>query len=221
MVDLLIARREHMSRDRCLPAVQRLRRPAHQRDRRPAELGRVVLFPAHRVRMSDTSRRTLAHYDERAEAFREGTRDHDVSQNIAALLRHIEGDAAVHDPRSRLRTRARPRDASRAIGHERDRPRRLGARSPRWRARTAAARCGSRTSSRSICPPARFDGVFANASLFHVPRSELPRVLRELHATLKPRGVLFSSNPRGDERGGLERRALRRVARPRHLARAS
>ncbi len=28
--------------------------------------------------------------------FREGTRDHDVSQNIDALLRHIEGDAAIH-----------------------------------------------------------------------------------------------------------------------------
>jgi 2-polyprenyl-3-methyl-5-hydroxy-6-metoxy-1,4-benzoquinol methylase len=46
-------------------------------------------------------------------------------------------------------------------------------------------------------PGARFDGVFANASLFHVPRQELARVLRQLHATLKPGGVLFSSNPRG------------------------
>ena len=33
---------------------------------------------------------TLAHYDERARDFWEGTRDHDVSQNIAALLQHIE-----------------------------------------------------------------------------------------------------------------------------------
>ena len=47
-------------------------------------------------------------------------------------------------------------------------------------------------------PAAYFDGVFANASLFHVPRQELPRVLRQLHATLKPDGVLFSSNPRGN-----------------------
>jgi SAM-dependent methyltransferase len=47
-------------------------------------------------------------------------------------------------------------------------------------------------------PAATFDGVFANASLFHVPRQELPRVLRQLHATLKPDGVLFSSNPHGN-----------------------
>src|SRR5713226_7852788 len=35
---------------------------------------------------------TLEHYNRRAEDFGEGTRDHDVSQNIEALLRYIEGD---------------------------------------------------------------------------------------------------------------------------------
>ena len=44
-------------------------------------------------------------------------------------------------------------------------------------------------------PPARFDGVFANASLFHAPRAALGDLLRALHASLKPRGVLFASNP--------------------------
>jgi 2-polyprenyl-3-methyl-5-hydroxy-6-metoxy-1,4-benzoquinol methylase len=42
-------------------------------------------------------------------------------------------------------------------------------------------------------PQSRFDGVFANASLFHVPSQELPRVLLELSETLRPRGVLFCS----------------------------
>jgi SAM-dependent methyltransferase len=51
-------------------------------------------------------------------------------------------------------------------------------------------------------PPEYFDGVFANASLFHVPVRELPRVLGELRATLKPGGVLFSSNPRGGNEEG-------------------
>jgi hypothetical protein len=44
--------------------------------------------------------------------------------------------------------------------------------------------------------------VFANAALFHVPSRELPRVLLELRGTLKPRGVLFSSNPRGNNEEG-------------------
>lgn len=51
-------------------------------------------------------------------------------------------------------------------------------------------------------PASRFDGVFANAVLFHVPSAELPRVLRELHATLKPGGALFASNPRGEGQEG-------------------
>ena len=34
---------------------------------------------------------TLAHYDDNADSFWQGTRDHDVSQNIAALLRHLQG----------------------------------------------------------------------------------------------------------------------------------
>ena len=47
-------------------------------------------------------------------------------------------------------------------------------------------------------PESRFDGIFANASLFHMPSQELPRVLAELSATLRSRGVLFCSNPRGN-----------------------
>src|SRR5215467_7655663 len=38
--------------------------------------------------------------------------------------------------------------------------------------------------------------------LFHVPSQELPRVLLELRACLKPGGVLFSSNPRGHNEEG-------------------
>ena len=39
--------------------------------------------------MSDT---TIAYYERSAQAYRDGTRDHDVSQNTAALLDAIEGD---------------------------------------------------------------------------------------------------------------------------------
>src|SRR5437660_5872454 len=34
---------------------------------------------------------TLEHYNQRAEEFWQGTRDHDVGQNIAALLQYIDG----------------------------------------------------------------------------------------------------------------------------------
>ena len=51
-------------------------------------------------------------------------------------------------------------------------------------------------------PERRFDGVFANAALFHVPSQELPRVLGALRAALVEDGVLFSSNPHGPNREG-------------------
>ena len=54
-----------------------------------------------------------------------------------------------------------------------------------------------------VLPENRFDGVFANASLFHVPSKELSRVLLELSETLRPRGVLFCSNPRGNNEEGM------------------
>ena len=54
-------------------------------------------------------------------------------------------------------------------------------------------------------PAGRFDGIFANASLFHIPSQELPRVLGQLHAALKPRRVLFSSNPHGQNEEGWNR----------------
>jgi len=54
-------------------------------------------------------------------------------------------------------------------------------------------------------PAQRFDGIYANASLFHVPTSALPRVLCELWTSLKARGVLFASNPHGHDEEGWNR----------------
>ncbi len=144
--------------------------------------------------------RTLAHYNEHAQDFWEGTRDHDVRQNIDALLRHIVASPplAILDfgcgPGRDLLTFARLGHL--AVGLE-------GAAQP---AAMARAHSGCEVLEQSFLaldlPQGRFDGVFANASLFHVPSLALPRVLRELHASLKPGGVLFSSNPRGDGREG-------------------
>ncbi len=146
---------------------------------------------------------TLAHYDGRAEDFREGTRDHDVTQNIGALLRHIEGEP----PFTILDFGCGPgRDlaAFTALGHVA-----IGLDGAERFVEMARADTGCEVWCQDFLaldlPDGRFDGVFANASLFHVPRAEAPRVLRELRATLKPGGVLFSSNPRGANEEGWNR----------------
>ena len=146
------------------------------------------------------ARRTLEHYDQRAAEFWEGTRDHDVSQNVAALLEYIEATP----PFTILDLGCGPgRDlkafADRghiAVGLE-------GA--PRFAA-MARTHSGCEVWQQEFLaldlPDGHFEGVFANAALFHVPGQELPRVLRDLRATLKPGGVLFSSNPHGPDEEG-------------------
>ncbi|NWD66507.1 class I SAM-dependent methyltransferase [Pseudomonas gingeri] len=143
---------------------------------------------------------TLGHYNRSAEGFREGTRDHDVSQNIDALLRHIQGTApfTVLDfgcgPGRDLQTFTR-------MGHIA-----VGLDGSERFAQMAREDSGCEVLQQNFLelelPSECFDGVFANAVLFHIPRQELPRVLGQLHAALKPGGVLFSSNPRGENQEG-------------------
>jgi SAM-dependent methyltransferase len=150
--------------------------------------------------ISKASAVTVGHYDQRAEIFWRDTRDHDVSQNIEALLQVIVGA-----PPFRILDfgcgPGRDLKAFKDLGHQA-----IGL--------DGSARFAEMARNFSVCdvwhqdflklqlPPAYFDGIFANASLFHVPGQELPRVLKELYATLKPNGVLFSSNPRGDNQEG-------------------
>ena len=134
---------------------------------------------------------TLKHYNQHAEAFWQGTRDHDVSQNIEALLTSIDGEP----PFTILDFGCGPgRDlkAFRDLGHiaiglDGGGPFVSMARS------YSSCEVWQQDFLKLDLPAAYFDGIFANAALFHVPAQELPRVLRDLHAALKPAGVLFSS----------------------------
>jgi SAM-dependent methyltransferase len=153
--------------------------------------------------VDDTSARTLAHYNQGADSFREGTQGHDVSQNIAALLRHIEGAP----PFTILDFGCGPgRDlaAFKALGHV---P--VGLEGAERFVEMARAATGCEVLHQDFLhldlPPGRFDGIFANASIFHVPSADLARVLGELRAALKPRGVFFSSNPHGHNEEGWNR----------------
>lgn len=148
----------------------------------------------------DIARRTLADYNRNANAFFAGTIGHDVSQNIDALLDAIEAPApyTILDlgcgPGRDLKTFS-------TLGHHA-----IGLDGcPRF-VEMARAFSGCEVWHQDFLhlqlPDEMFDGIFANATLFHVPRELLPRVLAELRAALKPGGVLFSSNPRGSNEEG-------------------
>jgi SAM-dependent methyltransferase len=149
------------------------------------------------------STRTLAHYARSAGTFWDGTKDHDVTQNYEALLGAIE----AAPPFTLLDFGCGPgRDLRyfQSLGH-----RAMGLEGCAEFARMAReyAQCDvlEQNFLELSLPRETFDGIFANASLFHVPTKELPRVLGELRAALKPRGVLFSSNPRGEDEEGWYR----------------
>ena len=144
--------------------------------------------------------RTLSHYDENAQAYWEGTRGHDVSQNIGALLQHIQAPP----PFELLDLGCGPgRDlvAFKALGHH----------ATGLDASPPLAALARKNSACTVLeqnflaldlPAGRFDGVYANASLFHLPSQALPQVLAALHEALRPGGVLFTSNPRGEGQEG-------------------
>jgi len=151
--------------------------------------------------LAQVTTRTLAHYDDSAQSFWEGTRHHDVSQNYAALLDAIEApppftllDFGCGPGRDLLYFRSQGHEA---IGLDGSAPFVDMARA------NAGCEVWHQSFLKLSLPAARFHGVFANASLFHVPDQELPRVLRELHAALVVGGVLFCSNPRGQDTEGF------------------
>ncbi|MBK7972853.1 MAG: class I SAM-dependent methyltransferase [Deltaproteobacteria bacterium] len=160
--------------------------------------------PLDRTALARISGSTLGHYEESAESFWHGTRDHDVTQNIDALLRHIHGEP----PFAILDLGCGPgRDliALSALGHA---P--VGLDGCAAFVEMARRHSGCEVWHQDFLdlalPAGRFHGVFANASLFHVPAQELPRVLRQLRACLAPTGVLFASNPRGHDQEGFQDR---------------
>jgi len=149
----------------------------------------------------DIAATTLAYYEQRAQAFWEGTRNHDVSQNVDALLRHIEAPPPFElldlgcGPGRDLKT-------FRELDHHV-----VGLEGAATVAAMARDYSGCEVWQQNLLaldlPAGRFDGIFANAVLFHVPGSDLPRVLQQLRASLKAGGVLFSSNPRGHGEEGF------------------
>lgn len=147
---------------------------------------------------------TLSHYNDNAQGFWEGTKDHDVTQNRDAFL----SACLPQKPLDLLDFGCGPgRDVLyfKSQGH-------------RVTGLDGSAEFCEMVSKLTGCPvlqqnfqhldlpEASFDGIFANASLFHVPSQELPRVLQELNQALRAQGVLFLSNPRGDGEGWQGRR---------------
>ena len=150
--------------------------------------------------LAETSSLTLNHYQRHADGYWQGTKDHDVSQNREALLKHLHGKGPYRildlgcGPGRDLKSFAE-------LGHES-----VGIDGCEQFVEFARSYSGCEVLLQDFLrlrlPTEYFDGIFANAALFHVASQEMPRVLKELWTTLKANGVLFSSNPRGHNQEG-------------------
>jgi SAM-dependent methyltransferase len=154
----------------------------------------MKIDPERRADLHAIAARTLGHYDANAEGFREGTRDHDVSQNVAALLDAIARPAPL-----------RILDLGCGPGRDLATFRDLGHTAIGLEGSAAFVAMARRDTGCEVLHQSFFDldvgalevdGVFANASLFHVPSAVLHDVLVELRGALVAGGVLFCSNPR-------------------------
>ena len=158
-----------------------------------------MLINNSRVDLEEIENLTIGHYEDNAESFRIGTKDHDVSQNIAAFLGALPKGKQL-DILDFGCGPGRDLNVFKQMGH---RPTGLD----------GSKEFCKMTQQLSKFPILHqkflhlelednsFDGVFANASLFHVPSLELSRVLKEIHSALRKGGILFSSNPRGSTEG--------------------
>ena len=151
---------------------------------------------------------TIADYDAIAEAFDAGNKNHDVSQNIDALL----GSIAAGRAGAALGGAAggeRPVIVDLGCAGGRDLIALTARGCEAWGVEGSPAFCELARRAAPGCtvlhqdfvaldlPAESFDGAFANASLFHVPSENLPDVLRRIYESLKPGGVFFASNAHG------------------------
>ena len=140
---------------------------------------------------------TVADYGAVATEYAAGNANHDVTQNVDALLSRLADRGSSLDLLDLCCAGGRDLITFTKAGHSAvglD-----GSAEFCAIARQAAPTCEvwHQDLQQLDLPGLRFDGIFANACLFHIPSASLPTALAALHKTLKTGGVLFVSNAHG------------------------
>ena len=139
---------------------------------------------------------TIAHYSSRPLEFWEGTRGHDVSQNLEALCRNLPES---NEP-------CRVLDFGCGPGRDLKQLTDLGCIAVGLDGCLEFCEMARDFSGCEVfhqnfieldLPKQSFHGIFANASLFHIHKSRLLNTLITFHQSLRLDGIVFCSNPRG------------------------
>ena len=139
---------------------------------------------------------TIADYQAVAAGYAQGNMNHDVTQNMEALLAPLADRPAPLDILDVCCASGRDLVSFTKMGH-----RAVGLDGVPAFCEMARLLSGCEVMQQDLTqldlPRVSYDGIFANACLFHVPSAALPRCLEELTASLRPGGVLFVSNAHG------------------------
>lgn len=147
-----------------------------------------------KIESREKEKRTLSYYDENASAFCEGTRNADMSEMRGRFLRYLKQGALILDA---------------GCGSGRDSKffmesgyRVVALDGSKEMCRQASAYLGQEVQCRrfeEIDEKEVYDGIWACASLLHVPYELLPNVIARLIVALVDGGVLYASFKYGEE----------------------
>ena len=146
------------------------------------------------IESREKEKRTLSYYDENASAFCEGTRNTDMSETRGRFLQYLKPNALILDAGcgSGRDSKAFMESGYRVVALD----------GSKEMCRQASAYLGQEVQCRrfeEIDEKEVYDGIWACASLLHVPYEILPNVIARLIDALVDGGVLYASFKYGEE----------------------
>lgn len=146
------------------------------------------------IESREKQERTISYYDENAATFCEGTRNADMSETRGRFLQYLKPNALILDAGcgSGRDSKAFMESGYRVVAID----------GSKEMCRQASAYLGQEVQCRlfeEIDEKEVYDGIWACASLLHVPYELLPKVIARLIDALVDGGVLYASFKYGEE----------------------
>ena len=155
-----------------------------------------------KIESREKEKRTLSYYDENASAFCEGTRNADMSEMRRRFLRYLKPGALILDAGcgSGRDSKAFMESGYRVVAL--DGSKEMCRQASKYLGQEVQCRRFEEIDERNV-----YDGIWACASLLHVPHELLPKVIARLIAAPVDGGVLYASFKYGGDKMKGEREA--------------
>lgn len=146
------------------------------------------------IESREKQERTISYYDENAATFCEGTRNADMSETRGRFLQYLKPNALILDAGcgSGRDSKAFMESGYRVVAI--DGSKEMCRQASKYLGQEVQCRWFEEIDERNV-----YDGIWACASLLHVPYELLPKVIAKLVDSLVDGGVLYASFKYGEE----------------------